>query len=400
MTIRLPASGYSALHNVRIAHITSVPFFLVTQLAGQMKHLRRVGMQVTLISSNGPELEQLSSESGLRHIAIDIRRKPALLRDLLALVRMVWVFRKQRLDIVHSTTPKAGLLTAVAGKLAGVPIRLHTFTGQPWVTMSGLLRFFSRLSDRLISKLNTRCYADSPSQRQFLVKQNIMAVDSVGVIGSGSLAGVDVTRFDRNRFTPEECESLRRELEVAQDAAILIFIGRITRDKGIIELLSAFRQLREESYAVELLLVGPMDDGDNPEPTVPRDQIEGSSRVHWMGYTGTPERYLAISDILCLPSYREGFGTVVIEAAAMGVPTVGTRINGLVDAVIDGETGILVEPRDSRALFSVLKRLLDQPELIISMGSAARRRCIQAFDAEIVNRNLTQEYMALLSQLH
>jgi glycosyltransferase involved in cell wall biosynthesis len=364
-----------------------------------MEYLRSIGMKVTAVSSNDPELVDLSfPKAKLQHIVIDIHRKPTLFRDLLALVHLIRVFRTQQFDIVHSTTPKAGLLAALAGKLAGTPIRLHTFTGQPWVTMSGLLKFVCRFCDRLIGKLNTRCYADSLSQRQFLVEQNIVADSRIGVIGAGSLAGVDVKRFDRNCFTSKDVEVLRREVGVSHDAAVLIFIGRITYEKGIRELLSAFEQLRKENYAVELLLIGPFDEVNGKAMEGLRAKITSLSGVHCIGYTGTPERYLAISHILCLPSYREGFGTVVIEAAAMGLPTIGTRINGLIDAVIDGETGILIEPRDSYALVVALKRLLDQPELIISMGNAARQRCLQAFDAEVVNRNLAQEYIALLNR--
>ena len=395
MTATLQTFDHSTLRNVRIAHVTSVPFFLVTQLKGQMEYLRDIGMQVTMITSAGPELAHLTLGPGFEHAVVEIRRKPAPFRDLLALLRMIRLFRQYRFDIVHSTTPKAGLLTALAGFLARVPVRLHTFTGQQWVTMSGILRFVSRFSDRMIGWLNTRCYADSPSQRQYLIDEGILSAERIGVIGSGSLAGVDVMRFRRDRFLPEERVSLRSELGIANGARVLVYIGRITRDKGVLELLAAFRNLQAEGIAVELLLVGPMEvEGDTQSASL--KQALQQSQVHCIGYTNVPERYLAIADILCLPSYREGFGTVVIEAAAMGVPTVGTRINGLKDAIVECETGLLVEPRNAEALYAALAGLLAAPEQLARMGTAARERALQLFNARQLNQCLVDEYLRLL----
>ena len=383
---------------VQLAIVTSVPFFLVTQLKRQLIELHGLKANVVVLTAMGPELVQIEWDQRLKYHVVDIRRKPAPWHDLVALMRMIWLFRKNRFHIVHSTTPKAGFLTAVAAWLARVPVRLHTFTGQPWVTMSGPLRWVSRASDRVIGRLNTRCYADSPSQRAFLVEQGIVPAAQIGVIGSGSLAGVDTVRFDRERFRPEERERLRRELGIAPQAGVLLFIGRVNRDKGIVELLGAVRALRTAGHAVELLLVGPLEIGRSAEDRGLAQQIRQADGVHAIGYSDQPEKYLAITDILCLPSYREGFGTVVIEAAAMAVPTVGTRITGLSDAVVDRETGLLVPPRDAGAVEKALRLLLENPALRAQFGRAARERCLREFDARIVNWRLAEEYVRLLKQ--
>lgn len=356
-------------------------------------HNRRVDLAV--LTANGPELLQIEWDEHLRHMPVDIRRKPALWRDLVALVKMAWLFRRHKFQIVHSTTPKAGLLTALAGWLMRVPVRLHTFTGQPWVTMSGPLRWISRASDRAIGLLNTRCYADSPSQRAFLVKQGIVSPERIDVIGSGSLAGADTSRFDRERFGQEERAGVRRALGITLEATVLLFIGRVTRDKGIAELITAFRGLRSSGMDVELVLIGPVE-ADRDRAL--QSEIDQTPYVHVTGYSDRPEQYLAIADILCLPSYREGFGTVVIEAASMEVPTVGTRITGLTDAVVDGQTGLLVPPRDAGQLEQALRRLLENPELRQQYGRAARVRCQQEFDSHVVNRRLMDEYARLLEQ--
>lgn len=386
------------LDGVRVAVVTSVPFFLVTQLKQQLTDLHARGAHITTFTAKGPELTQIECGERLRHMLVDIRRRPAPWHDLVASVRMAWLFRRHKFQIVHSTTPKAGLLTALAGWLTRVPIRLHTFTGQPWVTMSGPLRWISRASDQVIGLLNTRCYADSPSQRAFLVEQGIISPQRIDVIGSGSLAGVDTSRFDPDRFDQEERARIRAALGIASDAPVLVFIGRVTRDKGIGELLTAFRALRATGSSAELVLVGPQETGKTTEEHALRPELLRSQGVHTVGYSDRPEQYLAIADILCLPSYREGFGTVVIEAAAMAVPTVGTLITGLNDAVVDGQTGLLVPPYDSFALEQALRRLLDDPPLRLRLGKTARTRCLREFDARVLNRLLADEYVRLLKQ--
>ena len=384
------------LKGVSIAYITSVPFFLVTQMKAQVLCSQEAGMHVTIMTSMGYELDSMPWNATLKHIVVNIRRKPAPLRDILALFRMVYLLRQLNVQIVHSTTPKAGLLTALAAWLARVPIRIHTFTGQPWVTMTGLLRFVSITSDKLIARLNTRCYADSPSQSQFLIAQKIIKADKMFTVGCGSLAGVDMRRFNQERYSTAECTALRLELGIANNAVVLIFLGRITREKGVFELLSAVRELRSQQYVVNLLLLGPLEIEKAVEAETLLQIIGDLPEVRWLGYIEAPERYLAIADILCLPSYREGFGTSVMEAAAMAVPTVGTQINGLSDAVVDSKTGLLVPAGDATALAHAIRTLMDNPGTRQQMGAAARKRCAEEFDSRVMNQRWMEEYVELL----
>lgn len=383
---------------LRIACVTSVPFFLMTQLRKQIEHMLDLGIFVTVITSPGPELAQIGSHHNLTLQVLEIPRRLAPLRDFVALYRLYRLFRQGRFTIVHSTTPKAGLLSAVAGRLAGVPIRLHTFTGQAWIGLRGPLRWLARTSDRIIGWLNTHCYADSESQRQFLISSGILRERSISIIGSGSLAGVDLKRFSRERVGEETRDNIRRELDISNRTVVLLFIGRMAREKGVYELLEAFDCLLNNGSDIVLLLVGPMDDERGGSGSVARVDLEDRRGVRYLGYRDDPERYFAAADILCLPSYREGFGTVVIEAAAMGVPTVGTRITGLVDAVMDGETGILVEPRNAHGLMLGLKRLLNDASLRRRMGEMARQRVQQRYSADVINAAVVDEYMRLLQR--
>ena len=336
----------TSLSGTRIARISTVPFFVVAQLKHQIAMLGKQGAAVAVVASNEPEMAHFEGVAGVTGVPIDIPRSISPVRDGLALLRLFLFFRRQRIQIAHSTTPKAGLLTAIAAFLARVPVRLHTFTGQPWISMHGAKRWLARASDKLIGQLNTRCYTDSPSQRHYLIAQKIMNAERLSVIGKGSLAGVDMQRFSRNRYSPDECKATRASLGIPDHVPVLLFVGRITIDKGVRELLQAFRKLKAAASDVHLVFVGRFDTGSGMEGTILPGDIEQLPDAHIVGYTDVPEAYLAIADILCLPSYREGFGTVLIEAAAMGVPTVGTNIYGLSDAVVQGETGILVSPRN------------------------------------------------------
>jgi glycosyltransferase involved in cell wall biosynthesis len=350
------------------------------------------------VASDEPERIEFDGLAGVSYRAIDIPRSIAPWRDLVALVRLLFFFRQRQIQIVHSTTPKAGLLTAVAAWLAGVPIRLHTFTGQPWVTMHGLKRSLARGSDKLIGVLNTRCYTDSPSQRLFLIAEGIVSAQKLDVIGAGSLAGVDTKRFCRDHFTQLECDTLKDVLGIPHHAPVLLFVGRITADKGVRELLLAFQQLNATSRDAHLVFVGHFDTESGMSNSVTRQDVENIKNVHVVDYTNKPEAYFAIADILCLPSYREGFGTVVIEAAAMGVPTVGTEIYGLSDAVVQGETGILVPPRNVEELAAALQKLLSDTPLRANMGAAAQRRAREQFDAQRFNQLVAAEYASLLER--
>jgi glycosyltransferase involved in cell wall biosynthesis len=386
---------------IRLARVATVPYFVVSQLSGQLEAIVHSGIEVTVISSDGPELDKLKSGALPLHvITVEIARSISLIKDVRALWQLFWLFRRERFDIVHSTNPKAGLIAAVAGRFAGVPVRLHTFTGQPWVSLLGPLRWVARWGDSLIGMLNTQCYADSESQRQFLVEQGVISPHRVSVIGAGSVAGVDLERFNSTRFSDQDCAQTKVKLGIPAYAPVLLFVGRITADKGVRELLAAFQELKQTGSRAHLVFVGPFDVERSDGNEITRAAIDGIPDTHVMGYTEQPEIYMAIADILCLPSYREGFGTVVIEAAAMAVPTVGTEIYGLSDAVVNGETGLLVQPRNSTALMQALTVLLDDSGRCAVMGDAARRRAVQQFDAKKINEKVIAEYHRLLTDAH
>ena len=378
------------IDKLKVARISTVLFFVLTQLKAQINALSSSGMSVTVITSDDEMSEKLASETIFTFLPINIERAISPVRDFFSLVALSLAFNKLKFDIVHSTTPKAGLLSAIAGFIAGTPVRLHTFTGQTWVTTTGIKRSILMFCDRVIARLNTHCYADSASQRDFLISSGIIKAEKISVIGAGSLAGIDLERFNPRRYSASELQALRHDLNIPSTAKILLFVGRITPDKGICELISAFSDIVKTNDEVFLVLVGPFEsDGESVVNQVGPGVL---SKIKTVGFSSEPEKYMALADVLCLPSYREGFGTVVIEAAAMGTPAIGTDIYGLSDAIVNGETGVLVPVRDTASLKASILAVLDDPERLSAMGVAARDRAIRDFGSKAYSELLIEEY--------
>lgn len=382
-----------SLAGKRIARIATVDYSM-HQIESQIAVLLESGADVTLVCS-GFDAEDRRIPAAARRIAVPIARKIDMVGDLLAVLRLWRLFRRERFDLVHSTTPKAGLVTALAAWLAGVPVRLHTFTGQPWVTATGPKRALLKACDRLIGLANTQCYADSGSQRQFLVDEGVVGAARIAVLGSGSLAGVDLAQFDPQRFPPERILAIRTRLGLPEGARVVLFVGRLNADKGLRELVAAFRSALATVPAAYLVLVGPVEDG--LDALLGADWQESlGGRVRLTGEVDAPEEVMAIAEVLALPSYREGFGTVIIEAAAMGVPTVGSAIYGIADAVVDGQTGLLVPVRDPVALAEALVRLLEDEALRGRLGRGARRRAVESFGRQMLAAAYAAECERLL----
>jgi glycosyltransferase involved in cell wall biosynthesis len=350
---------------------------------------------VHLISSKGEHLSILRKNTSCPHFSVEISRNINFLKDIKSLVDLYFIFKLNKYDIVHSSTPKAGLLTAVSAFLARVPVRIHTFTGQRWATKKGLFKKLLMFIDKIICQLNTDLFADSQSQIDFLVKNKIVQKDKIKVIHYGSFGGVDFEKFNSNKELNNQ-EGVASNLKLNNNSLVLIFVGRINRDKGIVELILAFHSLSQKNYNVDLIIVGSMEDRLDPLPENIKALMKNDVRIHCTGYSAIPQKYLAIADIFCLPSYREGFGTSVIEAASMGLPAICTKIPGLIDAVVDGETGILIKKGSQNELESAIITFIDNPEMLCTMGEKAKSRAINCFQYEPIANKLIQEYRSLL----
>lgn len=320
---------------------------------------------------------------------VQIERKPSPFKDFKAVISLYKSFRNNNYSALQSVTPKAGLLALFAAYFARVPIRIHWMTGQVWATKTGFSKWYLKRCDRLISKLATHLLVDSHSQREFLIDQRVCSPTKMGVLGSGSICGVDTYRFRPN---PTARMEIREGLGIKENEIALIFVGRLVADKGIFDLLAVSETLIT-NQKIHLILVGPDDEGIRD--SFLRARPFGLGSVHFVGQSDKVERYLAASDIFVMPSYREGFGLSVIEAAAVGLPTVGSFIPGLQDAIIEGKTGLFFESKNRHDLASQILHLISNPDKRLLMGTEARNFVISEFQMA----RLTREYSRFLSQL-
>lgn len=355
-------------------------------LLGHMTAMKSV-YDVVLVA-DCPDKDHLRRRGvGIDVVYVPLVRKVSPIKDLACLFSLFLVFRRRKFDAVHSVTPKAGLLAMLSARLAHVPARIHTFTGQVWATSSGPGRVLLKGLDRLLAVCATHILVDSPSQLEFLRRQRVISTKKGSVLANGSISGVDMTRFHPQ---PRVQEEVRASLGIPTVGTVFAYIGRLRRDKGVLDLAAAFSQVCGTGEQVYLVLVGPDEEGMRP-------QIEARcasclDRLRFVDWTPNPERYMASADLLCLPSYREGFGSVSIEAAACEVPSLASRIYGLTDAVIDELTGILHEPGNVQELARGMQRAVRDPAWRIAMGRAARARVEREFAKETVTAALLEYY--------
>ena len=377
--------------NPGVIFVTSHPTTAVVFMLPHIRALRSlVTVQVFANSSDTTLLQQRGVDVPIEFVPVV--RPIAIWSDIKALWILYWRFRRNRPLAVHTITPKAGLLGMTAAWLARVPVRVHSFTGQVWVTRTGFLRWLLKVADKLIVAMATDVLVDSRSQRDFLIDQGVLAVGRGSVLGAGSICGVNTERFSPNGSTRE---IVRKELGTASDAVVCLYLGRLNRDKGVLDLASAFGSITDKHPKAEFWVVGP----DEADYFQQMQMLLGSSmsKVKRVGFTPLPERFMQAADLFCMPSYREGFGSSVIEAAACGVPAVVSRIYGLTEAVVEGQTGWMHEPGNIQDLSKILDSLLSDPRERSIRGEAARQYVKTYFTEEIVTnamRNLYEDRLA------
>lgn len=376
-----------------VVHVMTAPISLFF-LAGQVSFMRNAGFSVHAIASPGPELAAFGAQEGATVLAVDMPRRITPLRDLLALWRLWKALRGIRPHIVHAHTPKGGLLGMIAAWLARVPVRVYHIRGLPFVTATGLRRSLLRATERVSCGLAHRVLAVSQSMRTIALEDGLCGEEKIKVLLGGSGNGVDAT----GRFVPQVPAvraDARAKLAIPSDALVIGFVGRLVRDKGVVELATAWNDLRERIPGLHLLLLGHTA-SENAVPAEVLAALRADSRVHLTGHARDMPQLYAAMDVVALPTYREGFPNVALEAAAMELPIVATSVPGCVDAVQDGITGVLVPPRDARALAEALLRYLGEPELRIQHGRAGRRRVLVEFRREAIWEAIASEYRSLL----
>ncbi len=378
----------------KIIRTSTVPSSLNTFCRGLLSELRDdEGYEVIAIASPGEALDEVSRREGVRTIAVAMERRMAPLKDLKSLFRLIKVFRREKPAMVHSITPKAGLLSMLAAWICRVPVRIHTFTGLVFPTATGLTQKILIFTDRLTCACATHIVPEGKGVKADLENFRITR-KPLRVLGHGNIRGIDLAHYDR---TPEV---MKNALKIRKDGAFtFLFIGRLVRDKGIIELVSAFRRLNAEIPATRLILVGRKEQDLDPLPAETLAEIDRNPAIEAPGPTSDVRPWLAASDAFVFPSYREGFPNVVIEAGAMSLPSIVTDINGSREIIIDGKNGVIVPPRDEDSLYSQMKAFATSPDALARMARESRPLIASRFEQSYVRKCLKEYYKEVISSV-
>ena len=355
-----------------VSSIYTAEVFLLDQISALSKIF-----DVTLIANTQDHSFFSSRGINAKIISAPINRRISPIKDLLAMVHLFNLFRKNSFDLVHSVTPKAGLLSMVSSAFARIPIRVHTFTGQVWTTRSGVMHHILKNADKVIAVFATHILVDSFSQRNFLINNHVIPANKSLVLSKGSISGVNISKFKSDL---EMRLRIRCKYNISENSLVFLYMSRLTRDKGAIVMAKAFSKFSEMSHLSHLIVVGPDEEGLRP---LMREICKSNiNQIHFEDFTTIPEEFIASADILCLPSYREGFGSILINAAAASIPAIASRIYGSIDAIEEGVTGLLHEPGNVNEMVSCMRKLSDDKALRDKMGKSGRLRVIRDFSEE------------------
>ncbi|MEJ8801533.1 glycosyltransferase family 4 protein [Pontibacter sp. H249] len=381
----------------KIIRVTTVPISLRKLLKGQLKFMIEHGYKVCAVSTPGKMLNDVYVHEGASIKGIPMTRKITPFKDLVSLLSLVNYMLNEKPQIVHTHTPKAGLLGMLAAWLVGIPNRLHTVAGLPLLESKGAKRKLLEVTEWLTYACSTKVYPNSQVLKNIIHESNLCGLDKLKVIGNGSSNGIDTNFFAPNLFDEVFQASFRAKLGIEKSDKVLCFIGRVVTDKGVKELVNSFSRVMSRHINAKLLLVGPFEEELDPLDEQTKKTILSHPNIKFLDYQDDVRPYLAISDLFVFPSYREGFPNVVMQAGAMGVPTIVSNINGCNEIVEQGENGLIVPVKDSKALSEAITYLLDNENVLNEMSSKCRKMIVDRYDQQYVWGELLKEYQSLCS---
>lgn len=385
---------------MKLLRITTVPISLQKLLQGQPKYMAQNGIEVVLASAEGKEIPEIEKATGLPVHVLPLTRKISPLTDVGAVWKTYKLIKKEKPDIVHTHTPKAGIVGMLAAKLAGVPIRMHTVAGLPLMQATGLKRKILNTVERLTAWAATGVYPNSYQLADFMIQEKLAPKTKVKVLANGSSNGIDLSYFNPEYFSKEQNTALRKKLHLKPTDVVLIFIGRLVGDKGINELVQAFTKLQKQISDIKLLLVGSEEPELDPLQVQTREEIHKNPNIITTGWVEDVRPYLAISDIFVFPSYREGFPNVVLQAGAMKLPSIVTDINGSNEIITDEKNGLIIPVKSENAIKEAMQLLLNNNEIRQKMAEKARKEIESKYKQEVVWEALLKEYRRLYKDVY
>ncbi|WP_286483381.1 glycosyltransferase family 4 protein [Empedobacter sp. 225-1] len=406
----------------KLIRITTVPISLKTLLKGQHHFMSKKGYEVMGVSSNGQELQDVNKEEGIDVIGLEMTRTISPIKDIKSLWNFYKLCKKEKPVIVHSHTPKAGIVGMLGAKLAGVPIRLHTVAGLPLMEATGTKRKVLDVVEKLTYSSATKVYPNSQGLYDFILQNKYTSADKLKVIGEGSSNGIDTNHFSPIQISEEQTEKLKKELNIQTEDFVFVFVGRLVGDKGINELVDAFQKLgtgNQESETLvsnhnsqlsnpkslvsskvpKLLLVGPLETELDPLKEETLNEIKTNPNIISVGFQKDVRPYFAISNALVFPSYREGFPNVVMQAGAMELPSIVSDINGCNEIIAEGENGTIIPVKNVEAISTAMQKLIEDKAYYLSLKNNARPMIQARYEQSVVWNALLDEYNMLIKKL-
>ncbi|MBR9913753.1 MAG: glycosyltransferase family 4 protein [Algicola sp.] len=378
----------------KLIRITTVPSSLRTLLKGQHRFMKS-HYEVIGVSSEGDALREVRENEGIQTHVVEMTRTITPLKDLKATYRLYKFFKKEQPFIVHTHTPKAGTVGMLAAKLARVPHRLHTIAGLPLLEATGFKRKLLDAVETFTYACATQILPNSFGLQNIIIENNYTKASKLKVIGKGSSNGIDTSHYDKNLVALDKRHNLKTVLGISETDVVFIFIGRIVRDKGINELVAAFNTLSERYKQAKLILVGPRENHLDPLLPITEERIASNDQILAVGMQKDIRPYVAISDVLTFPSYREGFPNVVLQASCMELPCIVSNINGCNEIIEDQKNGLIIPVKSVDALVNAMTFMIEQPEKRLAMIAHTRSRIVERYQQEYVWNELLKNYKSL-----
>lgn len=375
----------------KIIRITTVPISMALLLNGQLEYMSNF-FEIIGISSSGEHLDYLKNHERIKTFSIEMSRSITPFHDLISLTKLIYIIIKERPDIVHSHTPKAGTIAMVASWICRVPIRIHTVAGLPLVKYSGIERIILDFVEKITYACATKVYPNSFGLKDIILQNKYCSESKIHVIGNGSSNGINTEYFSSDQVSSETINKIKEEYRISRNDFVYIFIGRLVKDKGIDELVKAFNNIYRTHSNVKLLLIGNRESELDPLQHETEQFIQNHPAIILTGFQSDIRPFLSISNVLTFPSYREGFPNVVLQAGAMGLPSIVSNINGCNEIIEDGINGILIPPKNASALEKIMIELFENDEKRNLLAQNARPLIVTRYEQQMVWQLLKLEY--------
>lgn len=375
----------------KLIRITTVPISLEKLLSGQLRFMNSF-YEVIAVSSDSKALGKISQKEGVGTFCVEMTRKITPVQDLKAVWKLYRFLKKEKPSIVHTHTPKAGIVGMLAAKLAGVPNRLHTVAGLPLLEATGNKRKVLDFVEQLTYSCSTNVYPNSFGLQKIILENGYCKPKKLKVLANGSSNGIDTAFFDPELISSQARLNLRDSLNIREDDFVFIFVGRLVSDKGITELVSAFDLINKENKRTKLILVGPLESDLDPLSIETEEIIKNNDSIITVGYQNDVRPYFSIADVLTFPSYREGFPNVVMQAGAMELPCIVSNINGCNEIIIENVNGLIIPVKNTEKLKGAMLNIQHNFDLRKQLQQNARKRILENYDQKVVWAAILKEY--------